>query len=169
MTHDYSWSVLVGVYGDCLGGVGPVVIGNNVFIGMHSIILKGTTIGNNVIIGAGSVVNGKVESNSVYAGVPAKRIMSLEDYYRKKKENYEQEARTIVNMYKDANGSLPDESVLKEYFWLYAERNDDIDEEYKGLMRRTGYFDSCKKAFRHSNPIYDGFDSLVRSLGDKID
>ena len=52
LTHDYSWSVLAGVYGKILGGVGKVEIGNNVFIGMNTIILKNTTIGDNVIIGA---------------------------------------------------------------------------------------------------------------------
>ena len=36
----------------------PIVIGDNCFIGMNSIILKGTSIGNNVIVGAGSVVHG---------------------------------------------------------------------------------------------------------------
>ena len=167
LTHDYSWSVLAGVYGECLGGIGPVTIGDNVFIGMYSIVLKGTTIGDNVIIGAGSVVNGMVESNSVYAGVPAKRIMSLNDYYRKKKENYENEAKTMISMYKEANRSLPDKSVLKEYFWLFTERDEAIDKEYEGLMRRTGYYDLCKKNFIQSKPKWDGFASLLKSLDDE--
>ncbi len=52
----------------------PVIIGDNVFIGMNSIILKGTTIGNNCVIGAGSVVHGKFEDNCIIAGNPAKVI-----------------------------------------------------------------------------------------------
>lgn len=51
-----------------------IEIGDNVFIGTGSIILKGTTIGTNAVIGAGSVVRGIVEPNSIYAGNPAKRI-----------------------------------------------------------------------------------------------
>lgn len=54
LTHDYSWSVLSGIYGEVLGGVGNIEIGNNVFIGVNTIILKNTKIGNNVIIGARS-------------------------------------------------------------------------------------------------------------------
>ena len=54
LTHGYDWSVLKGLYGEVLGSAGKVTIGNNVFIGMDTIILKGVTIGNNVIIGAGS-------------------------------------------------------------------------------------------------------------------
>lgn len=37
-------------------GISPVTIGNNVFIGMNSIILKGNKIKDNSIIGAGEVV-----------------------------------------------------------------------------------------------------------------
>ena len=55
----------------------PVIIGDNVFIGMNSIILKGTVIGNNCVIGAGSVVHGKFEDNCVIAGNPAKVIKFL--------------------------------------------------------------------------------------------
>lgn len=56
---------------------GRIQIGNNVFIGMRALILKGVTIGDNVVIGAGSVVTKKIPSNSVYAGIPARRICSL--------------------------------------------------------------------------------------------
>ena len=56
----------------------PVIIGNNVFIGMNSIILKGTVIGDNCVIGAGSVVHGKFEDNCVIAGNPAKVIKNFE-------------------------------------------------------------------------------------------
>ncbi len=52
----------------------PVKIGNNVFIGMNSIILKGTTIGDNCVVGAGSVVHGTFGDNCVIAGNPAKVI-----------------------------------------------------------------------------------------------
>lgn len=60
LTHGYDWSVLKGKYGEVLGSAGKVTIGDNCFIGMNTVILKGTTIGNNTIIGAGSVVTGGV-------------------------------------------------------------------------------------------------------------
>ena len=80
LTHDYSWSVLKqlkieNTAGAILGAAGEVVIGNNVFIGMNSIILRGTHIGDNVIIGAGSVVSKDCESGWVYAGNPAKKVI----------------------------------------------------------------------------------------------
>lgn len=55
----------------------PVKIGNNVFIGAHSTILKGVMIGENVIIGACSVVTKDIPSNEIWAGNPAKHIRNV--------------------------------------------------------------------------------------------
>lgn len=55
----------------------PIVIGNDVFVGANSIILKGVTIGDRSIIGAGSVVTKNIPSNEVWAGNPAKFIKSI--------------------------------------------------------------------------------------------
>ena len=52
----------------------PVSIGDNVFIGMNSLILKGVKIGSGAVVGAGSVVTQDIPSNEVWAGNPAKFI-----------------------------------------------------------------------------------------------
>ena len=52
----------------------PIVIGDNVFVGMRSIIMKGVTIGDNSIIGAGSLVAKDIPANCVAAGVPCRVI-----------------------------------------------------------------------------------------------
>lgn len=49
----------------------PVIIEDNVWIGINSIILKGVRIGRNSVIGAGSVVTKDIPSNCVAAGNPA--------------------------------------------------------------------------------------------------
>ena len=46
-------------------------IGNNVWIGLNSIILKGTHIGDNSIVAAGSVVKGVFPCNVIVQGNPA--------------------------------------------------------------------------------------------------
>lgn len=65
---------------------GRIVVANNVFIGMNSIILSGVTIGNNVIIGFGSIVTKNIPSDSVACEVPTKVIESIDEYYKKNKE-----------------------------------------------------------------------------------
>lgn len=55
----------------------PVIIGDNVFIGAHTTILKGVTINNNAIIGACSVITKDIPSNEIWAGNPARFIKNL--------------------------------------------------------------------------------------------
>src|ERR1700730_18629051 len=49
----------------------PVIISDNVWIGMNATILKGVTIGENSVVAAGSVVAKSVPANVVVAGNPA--------------------------------------------------------------------------------------------------
>ena len=58
----------------------PIQIGNNVWIGSKTIILKGVTIGDGAIIGAGSVVTHDIPSKCLVAGNPAKVIRNNVDW-----------------------------------------------------------------------------------------
>ena len=53
---------------------GPIIIGDNVWIGTAAVILDGVTIGKNAVIGAGAIVNKDVPENAIVGGVPAKVI-----------------------------------------------------------------------------------------------
>ena len=55
----------------------PVHIGNNVFIGMNCMIMKGVTIGDNSIIGAGSIVTKDIPANCIAVGSPCKVIRTI--------------------------------------------------------------------------------------------
>lgn len=61
----------------------PVVIGDNVHVGMGAMIMPGVTIGSNVVIGARAVVTKDIPDNSVAVGVPA-RVIETVDMYREK-------------------------------------------------------------------------------------
>lgn len=80
LAHDASTGLFLGYT-----RVANVSIGNNVFIGAHSIVLPGVTIGDNVIVGAGSIVTHDIPTSSVAVGAPAKVIKKLEDFLSSKK------------------------------------------------------------------------------------
>jgi len=55
----------------------PVIIHDNVWIGMSAVILKGVSIGENSVVAAGAVVTRNVPPNCVVAGNPAQLVKKL--------------------------------------------------------------------------------------------
>ena len=53
----------------------PVIIGDNVWIGLKSTILKGAFIESGAVIGAHSLVSGNIPGNCLVATVPARPVM----------------------------------------------------------------------------------------------
>lgn len=58
----------------------PIRIGDNVWLGMNSVVLPGVTIGDNVVVGANSVVSSDLPSNVVAAGSPCRIIHNKAPY-----------------------------------------------------------------------------------------
>ena len=52
----------------------PIVIEDNVWIGIDATILPGVTLGRNCVVAAGSVVTKDVPANMIAAGNPAKIV-----------------------------------------------------------------------------------------------
>lgn len=51
-----------------------IKIGNNVWVGLNVIVLKGSVVGDNCVISAGSIVKGEFPENSIIQGNPAKIV-----------------------------------------------------------------------------------------------
>lgn len=62
------------VRNQALESKGPIIIGDEAWVGTHVKVLHGVTIGNGAVIGAGSVVLHDIPDNAIAAGVPAKII-----------------------------------------------------------------------------------------------
>lgn len=103
----------------------------------------GTRVGDNVIIGAGAVCHGILESDSVYAGNPARRICSLEDYNKRCANQYIESAQEYVREFKKSHGRIPK-----------------IEEMYSGFMplfgkSYSGYIEGKKY------PIFNSIEELL--------
>lgn len=57
----------------------PIIIHEDVWIAAGCRILGNVTIANRVVVGAGAVVNKNLETNSLYVGVPVKKIKILNE------------------------------------------------------------------------------------------
>lgn len=111
LAHDASTKLFLGYT-----RVSKVTIGNNVFIGVGTIVLPGVTIGNNVVIGAGSVVSRDIPDNSLAVGNPARVVRSLDDYLNREK------------------GKMKNNNVFGEQFTL---RNPHFGEKEKAKMLKA--------------------------------
>ena len=52
----------------------PIVIGNDVWIGMGAIVLPGIKIGEGAIVAAGAVITADVAPGHIVAGIPAQLL-----------------------------------------------------------------------------------------------
>jgi|TARA_B100001996_G_C18501818_1_gene531784 acetyltransferase-like isoleucine patch superfamily enzyme len=65
----------------------PVVVEDKVVIGANATIVAGVRLCEGCVIGAGSVVTEEVPSEQVWAGNPAKFLMTLEEYESRRGSN----------------------------------------------------------------------------------
>lgn len=74
---DYDWHGIDPDKRNKAADPNPVVIEDNVWLGLNSVVLKGVTIGKNSVIGANSVVTKDIPENVIAAGNPCRVIREL--------------------------------------------------------------------------------------------
>lgn len=162
LTHGYDWSVLNGKYGDVLGSAGKVIIGNNVFIGMNSTILKGVTIGNNVIIGANSLVNKDIPDNCIVGGNPAKVICTIGEYREKRKQRQFAEAKELALAYVKSVCGVPDKEVFSEFFFLFEPRKASLScKAFEDKLHTNNNFNVTNKCFCDTTQMFGSYEEFL--------
>lgn len=165
LCHDYSRSVLRRKYGEVIGEARETIIGDNVFIGIGTTVCMGSTIGDNVIIGAGSVVSGKVPSDSVYAGVPARFVCTLDEYYQKRKAKTVDEAKQYAEKFIEKYGRNPTEKEMGPFWQLFMPRDIRVLRE-KGIFTHLSGDDEDEvlNEFLESEPEFSSLDDFLSKL-----
>lgn len=169
LAHDYSWYTLLESCGDILpDSGGRVKIGNNCFVGFNALILKGTTIGDNCIIGARSVVKGNIPANTVWAGVPAKQICTIEEYYKKKERFRLADAYYRRDHIRKTKGRDPNIKEMGMFSYLFLDRTEENYNKYIRDIEFNGVRDSSlvKSYFFSSKPFFSSFEHFLNA---KID
>lgn len=165
LTHGYDWSVLKVKYGVVLGSSGKVKIGNNVFIGVNTTILKGITIGNDIIIGANSLVNKDCIEPGVYAGNPIRFIMTLDEYKNKREQKQYDEAYELVVEYYKTYKEWPKKEIMREFFALFEEV-DKVKENkvFDEVMNLEGNSEFTYKTYKIHNRKYKNYNDFIKSI-----
>lgn len=159
MTHDFSTFVFRNVYHDFVNSSGKVSIGSNIYFGTNVTILKGVMIGDNCIIGAGSLVTHSIPPNSVAAGVPCKVICSLDEYYKKRKEQQLNEAIEYAQSVIERKGELTPNDLFEEWSVFLTEADYINNPQFKKHVdwRLKQFKDSWLKGKR----IVEGYEKFI--------
>lgn len=175
LTHGYDWSVFKGIYGDVLGSASRVKIGNNVFIGMNSTILKGVTIGNNVVIGANSLINKNVPDNSVVVGNPQRIVCDIDSYLEKRRAAQVTEAADLYGCWKrnspdGKRGGVPPKEIFSEFFWLFESRTEGnlSDSSFESVMELRGTRELSFSRFMQLEPEFDSYEDFIDCLEETL-
>ena len=175
LTHGYDWSVFKGMYGDVLGSAGRVKIGDNVFIGMSSTILKGVTIGDNVVIGANSLINKDVPSNSVVVGNPQRVVCDIDEYLEKRRAAQLEEAEELYRCWRQNSpegkrGGVPPREIFAEFFWLFEPRGQEglSCEAFESMMRLRGTEAMSYERFMQVDPLFEPYEKFIDHIDSSL-
>lgn len=159
LTHDNITKVFGPIYHEFIPSSGKVKIGNNVYFARNCTVLKGVTIGDNTIVGYGSVVTKSTPPNSVIAGVPAKVICSIEDYYLKRRRESLDEAFALVKEIYKKTGKRPTVQQMSEEFpfWMEGEQEDERL-RFSVKYQTRGFNDLWKEEHKAE---FDSFDQFI--------
>ncbi|MBQ8833240.1 MAG: acyltransferase [Paludibacteraceae bacterium] len=170
LTHDFCSSVFREKYHDYLPGRSKVIIGNNVYIGQKAIILRGVTIGDNVIIAAGAIVTKDIPSDSVVAGVPARVVYTLDEYYQKRKAVAMNEAKQYARDLYQYRGVRPTVEDFWEEFALFYHEEENYPTAFvqriKNLQLPGDLYD---KFIKNNKPTYASFEDFLNDAWKSVE
>lgn len=162
LTHDFVCGVFRNMYSDFLPSSGKCKIGNNVHFGINVTVLKGVTIGDNCFIAAGPLVTKDIPGSSIAAGVPARVICNMEDYYERRKNECVVEAFTYAKSIKERFGRNPVPADFWEEFPLFVDAHNIDDYPEIPIKRQLGT--AYELWLETHKAKFDGFEEFLNNI-----
>lgn len=102
---------------------GPIIIGNDVWIGTRAIILSGVTVGDGAVIGAGTVVAKDIPPYAIVVGNPVKIV------------GYRFSEEVIMKLLNIKWWDWPDKKIINSLPDFYKDVNSFVEKYYKNSLR----------------------------------
>lgn len=103
---------------------GPIVVEDDVWIGIDCIILSGVRIGQGAVIGAGTVVSKDIPPYAIVTGNPARVV----------KYRFDEKTREMLTQFDYSN--LNEDKIKKKINLLYRQMNNDIIDEIMDISEK---------------------------------
>ena len=115
------------------------------------------------MIGARSVVKGDIPSNTVWAGIPARQICTLEQFYEKKLSLRIKDAvyrREHIKMMYHRNPTIDEMGVFSV---LFLGRTEENYGKYLKKIETNGVKDSAKlrEYFFKTTPLFENYEAFL--------
>lgn len=165
LSHDWASYLFVNAYGDYIPAHDKVTIGSNVWTGRNVTILRGVTIGSNVLIGNGSIVTKDIPDNSVAVGSPAKVVMTLSDYYEKRKKQYlDETVRCAIAIFDSGREPVPEDFYDDYPAFVDARNYKDYNFNYARQFPKKESFEKWLEVHKAPFCGFDEFMAHVRTV-----
>ena len=123
-------------------------------------------IGNNVVIGAGSIVTRDVPDNCVVCGNPAKTICSIDELYKKRKNEFQTCAFELARSYYEKYKIIPPKEIFRDYFTLFYNGDieaDIIPDQWRRVAERGGNRIKTGAFIREHKPEFESFNAFIKT------
>ena len=161
LSHDFATYVFRNKYKDYVSATAKVTIGSNIMFGQKCTVLKGVTIGDNCIIGTGSLVTKDIPANSVAAGIPAKVICTLDEYYKKRKTDSIEEAKAYAREIQKYYGREPVIEDFEEEFALFWTPETKVTDNFKYRIVNQQLGSIYDEFVANNIPLYSSFRAFL--------
>ena len=95
--------------------------------------------------------------------------MSIDEYYNKRKSKQLEEAKELVKEYYKKYKRYPEKEILREYFWLFEDRNQELCKTFQDVIDLEDNTNNSTKRIKQTKPMFNGYEEFLKNIsGDVI-